>query len=157
MTRITFGEYTQQHPLPFIRKGKRGRIESYWDVKPTGDYCRDSATGTEYALHFMAASYQRELGTDLLPIVRDMAKAGDFGNGIAFSFLCTIANVSVDGWTPANIARARAMEAESTAVAERYYAERAAERSKRARKAALAGAAKRRKRLRRPTVRRGRQ
>jgi len=152
--RITYGEATQEHELPFIRKGKRGRIESYWDAKPTGDFCHDSATGTEYALNFMAASYQRELGTDLLPILRDMAKGGFLKpvpggwDGVVHAFLCTIANVSVDGWTPANIARERAREAESNAFIERHRAEESAERSKRARKAALAGAAKRRKKVR---------
>ena len=52
-------------------------------------------------------------------------------DGIVHSFLCTIANVSVGGWTPAAIARA--MEAESNTVIDRHRAEQAAEPSERAR------------------------
>lgn len=144
--RITAGEATQEHPLPFLLKDKRGRILSWWNVQPTGDYCKDSRTGSEYALNFMASSYQRELGSDLLPIVRDMAKVGDFKNGIVCAFLCTIGNWSVDGWTPANLARARQMEAESEKSLARIGAEQAERRSATARTAALAREAKRRTR-----------
>ena len=75
---------------------------------------------------------------------------------IAQAFLCTIANTSYDTWTPAVIDYHCKREVESDAYIEKLLSEQAAERSKRARNAALAGAAKRRKRLRRPTVRSGR-
>jgi len=68
---ISYREVTES--FPFIRKTKRGRIESYWDVKPTGDYSRDSDTGSRFALAFMEAAHQTFAGgSTIVPIIRDM-------------------------------------------------------------------------------------
>ena len=49
---LTYGEATREIPLPFIRRNKRGRIEGYWSVTPTGDWFEDSKLGTEYAFNW---------------------------------------------------------------------------------------------------------
>ena len=150
---ISYREVTES--FPFVRKSKRGRIESYWDVTPTGDYVRDSDTGSRFALAFMAAAHQTFAGgSTIVPIIRDMMKAentltpprGMTGfNGIVEGFLCTLGHVSHAAWTPTAIVHARKWQDEHERSAEKWTAKFAAERSQRARKAALAGAAKRRK------------
>ena len=150
---ITYGEATREIPLPFIRTGKRGRseiIECYWDVKPSGDFSKDHILAQQYALDYMEYEH-RALTVNakripLVNIIADMVKQGvDIQNDpIAGGFLYLVNNVSMDLWTPAVIAHARtAYEREHTFL-ENFSKERAAERSQRARKAALAGAAKRR-------------
>lgn len=147
MKTMTYGEAKEPHELPFITKDKRGRVVSWWNVTPTGDYCRDSHTGRIYALNYMASAYQREPAmNDLDNIISAMFKDGVPGrmeNGIISGFLASLFWWSLDGWNPANIARARAIEEQSEASHARISAEFAAERSERARHAARARWAKR--------------
>jgi hypothetical protein len=155
--RITFGEATRVIPLPFIRtgkKGKRGRIEiieCYRDVKVTGNFAADHVTAQTYALNYM--EYEHRALTihapriPLVNIIADMVKQGvDIKNDpIASSFLYLINNVSMDLWTPAVIGHARKWYDHEHKFLVEHCARLDAERSERARKAAFAGAAKRRK------------
>ena len=158
---LTHGEATREIPLPFIRRGNIGKreiVECYWDAKPTGDFATDYILGHRYALNFMEHEH-RVLAVNppqripLIYIIADMVKQGiDIQNDqIASGFLYTINNVSMDLWTPAAIAHARAGYEREGAFLVEHCRRRDAKRSARARKAALAGAAKRRE-SRRPAA-----
>jgi len=151
---LTHGDATREIPLPFIRKGKRGRseiIECYWDVKPTGDFAADHNSAQEYALNWMEHEHRALLvrpvqRIPLVNIIADMVKQGvDIQNDpIASGFLYLINNLSMDLWTPAVIAHARAFYDREHKFIVEHCAKEGVERSERARKAARARHAKKR-------------
>lgn len=151
---LTHGEATREIPLPFILKDKRGRVVSYWHAPSTGDWFKDSQIGDAWAFAYMEAAHRESPCSRVPPfvcIIEAMVKAGAElkGHNIAHAFLCTVANTSYGEWTPAVLEYHRKRGAENDAFIVKHMAEQAAERSQRARKAALAGAAKRRKSRRR--------
>lgn len=76
--------------LPFVKdigKGK-GKVRTFWNVEPTGDYLTDTNTGLKYGM--LALEYMKE--RDLAPLlgwcVCDMMRSFDDKNkGIEIGFL----------------------------------------------------------------------
>ena len=85
-----------EEELPFVTKlnkkeAKRvGKYYNYWDVKPAGDYSKDSETGRQYAYQLLRyISQDNNTIFVLSQCIRDMPR-GDGMSGIESSFLDVI-------------------------------------------------------------------
>ena len=80
--------------LPFTAIGLKG-WRRFWDVRPTGDYAADCATGGRFGLEYLAYLEANRIGEGCLgSIVREMPR--DL-SGIEIGFLHAVSNAARAG------------------------------------------------------------
>lgn len=97
--------------LPFVKNtpnGRAGKRRNFWAVKSSGDTWKDSRTGREFALAYIAWEGERakaddyEGGTIIGSIISDIVAARD-DSALVIGFFHTLVACSVPAWDPQNI------------------------------------------------------